>query len=336
MTTTMSRRALSLALLSLCAPVAFAHPPCPQDPVEIDPVLSQPDTSTPAYLSVSTSFVGDSAVLTALRRHSKDIINTGNCRTGDTNVEFPGPASAGPALGIQPPYAVRAGFGMLGLPDPHSAPLGTTLIYSLEFKLAQRSLPAGGDWVDVMQFEFRPSNASDPGNTLPSTLYRMRVRSVPSQYIPTALEFIEVRRTGQDSTPVTERIVARLPLDYPDKAMPLVVQWRQFNRGPVDAVIIDPPDDGLQTMSMPQAGTDDIGIVGIIGDGSIANGSVVDSIFEIIGPNGSVLHHANLPEQWAESLQFGLLNYHSPSIPASVLTPAAYTSQETLSVKILP
>lgn len=332
----MSRRTLSLALLSLCAPVAFAHPPCPREPVEIDPVLSRPESTAVPYLTASSSFIGDSTVLSALRRHSKDIINTGNCRTGDSHIEFPGPSSAGPALGIQPPYATRAGFGMLGLPDPHTAPLDTTLIYRLDFKLAQRPLPRDGDWVDVMQFEFRPSNALAPDNTLPSTLYRMRVRYIADLDIPTVAEFIEVRRVVGGSTPSTERVVARLPLNYPDKAMPLAVQWHQRNRAPVDAVIIDPPVDDDQIMSVPQEGTNDVGIIGIIGDGSIAMGSVVDSAFEIIGPGGTVLYRADLPEQWAESLQLGLLNYHSPSIPASVLTPAAYTSEETLGVKIVP
>lgn len=332
----MSRRPLCLALLSLCAPVAFAHPPCPKEPVEIDPVLSRPESTAVPYLTVSTSFVGDSAVLSALRRHSKDIIHTGNCRTGDSPVEFPGPASAGPTLGIEPPYAERAGFGMLGLPDPHTAPLDTTLIYSLSFKLAQRPLPADGDWVDILQFEFRPSSAPAPDNTPPSTLYRMRVRYIADLDTPIVAEFIEVRWSGSPSTQSREQVVARLPLNHPDKAMPLTLRWHQRNRGPTDAVIIDPPDDGLQVMSAPQAGTDDAGIVGIIGDGSIAMGSVVDSTFEILGPGSTVLYRAELPEQWAESLQFGLLNYHSPSIPASALTPAAYTSEETLSVEIVP
>ena len=125
--------------------------------------------------------------------------------------------------------------------------------------------------------------------------------------------------------------MARLTLNQPDTRVPVALQWHQRNRPPRDGDIIAPPDDGLQIMSVPQAGTEDIGIIGI-SEMPIVN--PVDSSFEILGPGGVVLYRAELPEQWAESLQFGLLNYHSPSIPASVLTPAAYTSEETLSIKM--
>jgi hypothetical protein len=330
----MPRRTLSLALFSLCAPVAFAHPPCPREPVDIAPVLSLPDSAAVPHLSVSSSFVGDSTVLSALRRHSKDVIDTGNCRTGDSHIEFPGPTSTEPGLGIQPPYATRAGFGMLGLPDLRSAPLNTSLTYRLDFKIAQQPLPADGDWVDVVQFEFRWNGWPDTGKNLPSTLYRLRLRRSEStdRGTPNMAEFIEVRRADPDSGEGIERVVARLPLSQPEGKTPVALQWHQRNRLPGHDDIIDPPNDNPGVMSIPDAGTQDIGIIGIDdGSGSIVN--PVDSTFEILGPGNVVLYRAELPEQWAESLQFGLLNYHSPSIAPSALTPAAYLLEETLSVK---
>lgn len=328
----MSRRTLSLALLSLCAPVAFAHPPCPREPVDIDPVLSMPDSNAMAQVTVSSSLVGDPAVLQALQRHSNEVPGTGNCRTGDSSIEFPGPTSTEPGLGIQPPYATRAGFGMLGLPDLRSAPLNTSLTYRLDFKIDKQPLPAGGDWVDIIQFEFRWNGWPDAGKNLPSTLYRLRLRQSTDRGTPTVAEVIEVRRPDPDSGHSTQQVVASLTLNQPEARIPMALQWHQRNRLPDDGDMIDPPGDDLQVMSLPQSGTDDIGIIGIGGKGSSSIVNPVDSAFEILGPGGVVLYRAELPEQWAESMQFGLLNYHSPSIPTSVLTPAVYTTEETLSV----
>jgi hypothetical protein len=328
----MSRRPLCLALLSLCAPVAFAHPPCPAPQVNIDPVLSQLEPNAVPHLSVSTSFVGDSTVLAALQQPSNDVPGTGNCRTGDSSIEFPGPTITEPGLGIQPPYATRAGFGMLGLPDLRSAPLGTSLTYRLDFKITKQPLPAGGDWVDIVQFEFRWNGWPDAGKNLPSTLYRLRLRQNTTPGAPVVAEFIEVRRADPDSGHSTQQVVAQLTLNQPEARIPIALQWHQRNRLPDDGEIINPPIDVLQIMSLPQSSTDDIGIIGIGDKGSSSVVNPVDSAFEIIGPGGVVLYRAELPEQWAESLQFGLLNYHSPSIPMSVLTPAVYTSEERLSV----
>lgn len=329
----MSRRPLSLALLSLCAPVAFAHPPCPAPQVNIDPVLSRLERNAVPHLSVSTSFVGDSTVLAALQQPSNDVPGTGNCRTGDSSIEFPGPTITEPGLGIQPPYATRAGFGMLGLPDLRSAPLGTSLTYRLDFKITQQPLPAGGDWVDIVQFEFRWNGWPDAGKNLPSTLYRLRLRQNTTPGAPVAAEFIEVRRADADSGHSTEQVVARLPLNLPEGKTPVALQWHQRNRLTGNGDIIAPPNDAPGVMSIPQAGTQDIGIIGI-DEGTSAIVNPVDSTFEILGPGSVVLYRVELPEQWAESLQFGLLNYHSPSIAPGVLTPAAYTSEETLSVKM--
>ena len=331
--TTMSRRALSLALLSLCAPVAFAHPPCPISPVDIDPVESGVDGSQVPQLTVLSSFIGDRGVISALRRPSNEIPGTGNCRTGDSNIEFPGPTSAGPVLGIQPPYATRAGFGMLGLPDLRNAPAGTSLTYRLDFKISQQSLPAGGDWVDIAQFEFRWNSWPDAGKNLPSTLYRLRLRQSTQRGVPLMAEFIEVRRADPDASQGTETVVASLPLTHASGKTPIALQWNQRSRPPVVGDIIDPPIDGAGLMGTGQAGTSSFGFDGVIGNEFTMIENPVDSTFQILGSGGVVLYSASLPEQWAESLQFGLLNYHSPSIAPGVFTPAAYTSEETLSVK---
>jgi hypothetical protein len=334
----MLNRLLPLALLALWAPAALAFPPCPQEPVDIDPVLDG-TPGDPLY-QVWFSTAGDKALLERIMPQPPDSLTasfalpvwpgSGNCKTGASSVELPGPNATSPTLGETPPYAPRSALGLLALPDLRLAQVGTHLTYRYDVAIANRILPAPGDWADVLQIEFRRNSASKDNPAL-STYYRLRLRQNTQRGLP-VVEVIEVRLASDEKSEPVETLVAMIPLDAEALTTPISLRWHQAVRGPEagDSGGGDKLDGGTGSESVFVA--DGLGFDPVIGT-EVTLTNLVDSSFEILGPNHAVLYHATLQDQWADALSTGVLNYHSPSIAADTLTQAAYLRDEFLRIE---
>lgn len=317
----MMKRLLPLALLALWAPAALAFPPCPVSPVEIDPLDSLP--GDPLY-QVLFSGAGDKELLDevmvpVLRAALPPRPGSGNCRTGASSVVLPGPNASDDSLAEGPAYAPRSAVGLLALPDLRQTEVGTSVVYRYDFSVATIALPAVGDWVDVLQLEFR-RNDTPTGKSMPSTFYRARIHQIAENALP-VVEVIEVRRSADEVPKITETLVATIPLNPNTVATPISLRWSQINHA------YKPDGGSIGTIAVGSAV-----VVGIPPEQSLI-GNPVDAIFEVLESGHTVVYEAPLPDQWADLLSTGILNYHSPSIAEGSLTQAAYLREETLSVE---
>ena len=321
----MLARLLPITLLSLWTPAAFAFPPCPQQPVEIDPIDGPGPAleSTEPRHQVWYAHVGNAETLSAIVVSEPDngtLPGTGNCRA-DSMIPLPGFHSAAPGIGLMAPLAPLAGYGLLALPDLRSEPVGASITYRLNVEVDNTPLAAPGDWVDVMQFIFRWDEWPN-GSQLPSTLYRLRIRQ-PAADAP-ILEVIETRaawNSGNDTAPVSEDVVATIPLNNAETT-PIALRWFQINRGNGEGggygfeLPIESPIDTGETKSMETGSSD--AEPGITTADVTFDDRFFDARFEILGPGDTVLYGVDLTGQWADELWMGLLNHHTPTAAPGV------------------
>jgi hypothetical protein len=317
----MLKRILPL-LLSSWAPIALAFPPCPQEPVEVDPIEGPVLNVVDPRYQTWYAFAGDQTVLALINPQPADDSGspgTGNCRTADL-IPLPGLNTSSPTVGLSPPTAPLSAYGMLALPDFRSLAPGTATTYRLDFAIGDAALDAPGDWVDAIELAFY-WDAWPNGSGLPSARYRVRVeKTATGASVARIIETQALWNTADDTSPTTETVVATIPLGNAGTT-PMALRWHQ--------VVLSPADDGGGFD--PPPGVDRV----FASDGAVASSSLdadslppssgidiyqqyldpndVNSTLELLGPNNEVLYSATLIGQWANGLSIGLLNYHTPT-----------------------
>ncbi|MFZ5636337.1 MAG: hypothetical protein ACOY82_07075 [Pseudomonadota bacterium] len=322
----MLKRILPL-LLSSWAPIALAFPPCPQQPLEVDPVEGPVSEIADPRYQTWYAFAGDQTVLALINPQppgDHGLPGTGNCRTSDL-IPLPGLNVSSPTVGLSPPTAPLSAFGTLALPDFRGFAPGTGMTYRLDFAIGDAALDAPGDWVDTIELAFY-WDAWPNGSGLPSARYRVRIEKTASG--ASVARIIEARalwNTVGDTAPTSETVVATLPLGSAETT-PMALRWHQVVLLPADdGGGFDPPPGANQVFA-----SDGIDPASSLAAESLATESLpastgtdtyeqyldpnnVDATLEVLGPNNQVLYSVSLTGQWANGLSIGLLNYHTPT-----------------------
>lgn len=287
----MIKRILPLMLLAAWIPQAHAFPPCPRAPMVLEAAESgapqTPDTDAAPWFKASYQFIGDRMVVDHI--DSATDPDTGKCRDRDGLPVLEANASAG-RLQLNPAFAPKSGFGMVDLPYmPLVAIDGLRVEYRLRFAIDNRVFLDQGDWVDLLQLDFFRSDSTETKypNAL-SSVYRLRKAQRNMGHA--SIEVVESRDFPGDiaiKPPLFDRVVASIPLQNFSGQTAIGLRWTQVaNRRAGDGTILpifNPPTF---------AGYD------------------IDTILEVLGPNGAVLYSAQLPGEWASTFSMGLLDYN--------------------------
>lgn len=320
----MSKSALSIALLSLCSPVAFAFPPCPANHMDLIPI---DDATYSRKAGIEPWFVagyvleGNPEVLNAirpLRQDAGNIISTGKCRPSDV-LPIPSSHIADESLNVTPHRAPASGFGMIFLPDIRSTNPGRLLRYTLDVTVDGRPLAQADDWFDVAELELQwtqPLSTATPHDI--STLYR--VRKDRSSDGRTTVQVIESRRLGPSGpgyvSRIDESVVATIPVDPAAGGMPVKLLWSQRTRiGTGGDSIPDPEVIETQGNSGYGATTHRAkthASAAILPLPMVP--PTVDTWIEVIGPNGESLYRRELRDQWVSALSMGVLDYTASGV----------------------
>jgi hypothetical protein len=303
----MHKCCLALALALGWVPTAFAEmPPCPKQPLRVDPLQRAGDGSsstTPYWYMSYYELLGNPLVVGVIQGESGSgptPESTTIAKAGKCEVRVPVPlehASSG-SVSLNPTYPDGAGFGIVALPDlRYNTPGGLRVRYTLGFSVDNHKLAEAGEWLDIAQLEFRWNEIDDHKDPAAvSAVYRIRKTQLEKDRL--AIEVIEVRTPYAavgSRPPVFERVVATITAKEDASATPIALRWSQ--------VISTPEDDKA---SGDSTATGNI----IIGPPTLETKNEVASFLEVIGPGDRVLYGMPLPGQWANSLSMGLLNYN--------------------------
>lgn len=288
----MIKRFLSLALALAWAPAALAFPPCPIQDVQLSP-LGTPPGATELWFHAEYSMWGNEDIIdqvknpTAPKSKCKDRLPVPDANTSYGTIQ------------MSPGYANLGGFGIISLPElPFVANNHLHLQYTLHFTVDNALLVNTGDWIDLAQLEF--AHDRKQASQL-SAVYR--VRKIQRGKGPATLEVIESRvDMGPPYTkpPLSDRVVAQIPLVGEEDQTAIALRWTQFAQTPI----------AEQSIGMFEAAS------AITPPVSQYN---IDSVFEVLGSStgddgstGKVLYSISLPRQWADQLSMGLLDYNVP------------------------
>ncbi|NOT88284.1 MAG: hypothetical protein HOP03_08870 [Lysobacter sp.] len=292
----MIKRFLPLALVFAWAPMALAFPPCPNSELQLLP-LGSPVAATELWLQAEYVMWGNEDIIDQLknpndpRSKCKDRLPVPDANTSDGTIQ------------LSPAYASLGGFGIISLPElPFVATDHLHLQYALHFTVDNALLARTGDWIDLTQLEF--AHDIEQANPL-SAVYR--VRKIQRGKGPATLEVIESRADiGPPYTkpPLSDRVVAQIPLVGEEGRTAIALRWTQFAQNPIAAEI------ATESTRRFEAGP-------VVGPPVIQYN--IDSVFEVLGSSmgddGStdkVLYSISLPRQWADRLSMGLLDYNVP------------------------
>lgn len=288
----MIKRFLPSALILAWAPMALAFPPCPGPELQLLP-LGSPAAATELWFQAEYVMWGNEDIIdqvknpTAPRSKCKDRLPVPDANNSDGTIQ------------LSPAYADLGGFGIISLPElPFVANNHLHLQYTLHFTVDNALLANTGDWIDLAQLEF--AHDREQANPL-SAVYR--VRKIQRGKGPATLEVIESRADiGPPYTkpPLSDRVVAQIPLAGEEDQTTIALRWTQFAQTPIAAESIGRFEDGP-----------------VIGPPVIQYN--IDSVFEVLGSimvddssTDKVLYSIPLPRQWADRLSMGLLDYNVP------------------------
>ncbi len=288
----MIKYCLPSVLLCACAPTAFAFPPCPIAPVELQPIgFATTANASPWYLS-SYTLVGDPGIIAevdASKLSGPDPHGGGDCK--DRLPVQEGHASTG-VMHLNPSFAPKSGFGLITLPEmPVVANDGMRIEYTLSFTVDNAPLANNNDWLDSLQLDFQRNGAIGMEyQQAVSAVYRLR-KAQRSKTDMATIEVVESRTllSLDNTSAIMDRVVAAIPLNgRKSGATPITLRWRQHAKGAYFSGTTAP---GIHERR-------------------------IDSVFSVIGPNGDVLYSTTLPAQWASTLSMGLLDYNVPDAAA--------------------
>lgn len=303
----MHKCCLALALALGWVPTAFAEmPPCPKQPLRVDPLQrasASSSSSTPYWYMSFYELLGNPLVVGAIQGESGSGLTPESAtitKAGKCEVRVPVPlehASSG-SVALNPVYPEGAGFGIVALPDlRYSTTSGMRVRYTLGFSVDNHKLAEAGEWLDIAQLEFRWNEIDehkDPAAV--SAVYRVRKTQLEKDRL--AIEVIEVRTpyiASGSRPPVFERVVATIPVAADTSATPIALRWSQ---------VISTPEGDKESGDATATGSI------IIGPPTLETKNEVASHLEVIGLGGRVLYGTPLHGQWANSLSMGLLNYN--------------------------
>jgi hypothetical protein len=295
----MSKRILSLVLLALWSPAALAFPPCPLEPVDLDPFgpesVEDNASMTAPWFQGYYALVGDPAIVATIAPSHREP-KSGKCRDRDA-LPVPADHSDPGDVGLSPRYAPRSGFGIVALPDLNTLKRDLKLVYTLEFRVDNSPLTALGDWFDVAELRFQwQAETTKPGHEV-SAVYRVRKRQGKGGL--SMIEIIEAR-PGQYSigllppAPV-QRTVAAFPMEAGKPNTRVLLRWGQVRSFAGEPEFGLPPPEGAS---------------GYMADTTDPSSSV-DAWLDVIDPQDRVVDSIALPGQWANELAMGLLNYNT-------------------------
>lgn len=306
----MFKRCFPLALVLAWIPNAYAFPPCPQAPVELDPIDSDPiapiasSTDKAVWFKSQYALVGNPLVTDLLGpdRRDMEVPSDGKCHD---RLLVPDSHASDGVIDLNPVYAPASGFGIVALPDLRYMATGLNVRYAVSFEVDSRLLRAG-DWLDIAQLEFRWND--DTTLKYPRTLATVyRVRKIQHDTAGPAIEVIESRTASGDTdteSPLFETVVANIPISANNPATPITLRWSQ-RTVPHDHA---PADGNTPVAGIPGAiATIDSGFLGP----PIVSQSAVESFFEVLDQDRKVLYSVALHRQWAGTLSMGLLDYNA-------------------------
>ncbi len=292
------RIVLPLLLIAAWSPLALAFPPCPLEPVDLDPfgpeVVDGSLRTTASWFQGYYALVGDPEVV-ALIAPAHHAPTTGKCRDRDA-LPVPADHSDPGSIGLSPSYAPRSGFGIVALPDLRTLRHDLKLVYTLEFHVDNDPLAAIGDWFDVAELRFHwQAEATKPEDEV-SAVYRVRKRQ--DRVGTPTVEIIEVRSEqygiGLRPPAPVQRTVAAFPMEAGKPNTRVLLRWGQTRS------FAGEPEFGL----LPPEGAAGF----LTGD---ADPSSVHAWLDFINPQGRAVDSIDLPGQWASELAMGLLNYNT-------------------------
>lgn len=293
----MFRRVLPLVLLAVWSPMALAFPPCPIEPVDLDPFGPEGAeggvSTTAPWFRGYYALVGDPAIVAAIAPAHREP-KSGKCRDRDS---LPVPADHWHSgnVGLSPSYAPRSGFGIVALPDIGTLHHDLKLVYTLEFHVDNDPLASAGDWFDVAELRFHwQAETTKPGDEV-SAVYRVRKRQGKGG-MP-MIEIIEARpgqySIGLQPPAPVQRLVATLPMDVGKPNTRVLLRWGQVRTFAGDQEFGLPPPEGGSGFEFDTALTP----------------SSVDAWLDVVDPQDRTVDSIALPDQWASELAMGLLNY---------------------------
>lgn len=283
----MIKRFLSPALLLAWAPAALAFPPCPGPELQLLP-LGSPAAATELWFQAEYVMWGNGDIIDQMKNP-----NTPRSKCKD-RLPVPDANSSDGTIQLSPAYADLGGFGIIMLPElPFVATNHLNLQYTLGFTVDNALLAISGDWIDLTQLEF--AHDREQANPL-SAVYR--VRKIQRGKGPATLEVIESRADiGPPYTkpPLSDRVVAEIPLEDEAGQTAIALRWTQFAQTPVPVASIS----GAAAPTVIQYDIDST--LEVLGPGKAADGLA-----------DNVLYSTSLPRQWADRLSMGLLDYNIP------------------------
>jgi hypothetical protein len=286
----MFKHSLPLALILAWIPNAYAFPPCPVPPVSVDPIdpplgmVEAPVNPTnPPWYRTTYALVGDPTVIDQLLERSTPVTTAPRSKCRDRVTTISAHASSG-IIGLSPAYAPISGFGLIALPDLRNTQDGLTVPYTLDFSIENQALDHPGDWVDLIQLMFHWNDDSQKHGM--AAVYRFR--KLQQANGETVLQVIESRRTsvgpiGDRPNPISyERVVVSIALDTSASETPVQLHWSQAT------------SHSLQQSS-----------------GALSTRPYrVDSVLKVVSGD-ETLYRTELPDQWADTLSIGLLDYNA-------------------------
>lgn len=319
----MPKSALPLALLALCAQV-HAFPPCPQDPVDVVPIddpSHPPRPNTPPWFLAAYTMAGHPPVVDAIKPAACTGWEcTGKCRPNDA-VPVPSANAGASYLGARMGRAPLAGYGLAELPDIRENDPGRTLSYTLGFTVDATPLALNGDWFDVAELVLKWTNPLS--TTYPhdiASVYRVRKQRLANG--DHVLQVIESRRAWPDEPDMpilaSDQVVATIAFGVNDHNAPVKLRWSQRTRtlpdgdieGPYVPASIGQPETAstnIPSTCGAKAGASTAGVAPQVVP------PTVDTIVEVVGPNGQTLYQRTLADQWASGMSMGLLDYDTRS-----------------------
>lgn len=291
--------ALPLLLLATWSPTASAFPPCPLEPVDLDPFnlegAGSDGAATAPWFQGYYALVGDPEIVATIAPYHRGP-TSGKCRDRDP-LPVPEDHTDPGDVGLSPSYAPRSGFGIVALPDLSTLKHDLKLVYTLEFHVDNDPLASAGDWFDVAELRFHwQAGTTKPGHEV-SAVYRVRKRQGKSG-MP-MIEIIEAR-PGQYSIGLqppgpVQRLVATLPMDVGKPNTRVLLRWGQVRTFAGDQEFGLPPPEGGSGFEFDIAHTP----------------SSVDAWLDVVDPQDRIVDSIALPDQWASELAMGLLNYNT-------------------------
>jgi hypothetical protein len=289
----MVKRFLPSLLILAWAPVALAFPPCPGPELQLLP-LGSPAAATELWFQAEYVMSGNEDIIDQLKNPSHQ---RSKCKD---RLPVPDANSSDGTIRLSPAYAALGGFGIISLPElPFVANDNLHLQYTLHFTVDNALFANTGDWIDLTQLAF--AHDTEQINPL-SAMYR--VRKIQRGKGPATLEVIESRADiGPPYTkpPLSDRIVAVIPLTGEEDRTAIALRWTQFAQTPIAEESIG----RLEALAVITPAV---------------NRYNIDSVFEVLGPGedgdgaaNNVTYSISLPRQWADQLSMGLLDYNIPN-----------------------